>query len=73
MNANVRYETSNTGKHGCCVMNNNCERLVDFCLNNNYVTHKTSTSLHEHHLMVEQATRLTKLSLVANGVGSFKM
>ena len=25
------------GKHGCGVMNDNGERLVDFCLNNNYV------------------------------------
>jgi len=29
------------GKHGCGVMNDNCERLVDFCLNNNYVIAST--------------------------------
>ena len=41
MNAKVGSENSNCeramGKHGCDVMNDNGERLVDFCLNNNYV------------------------------------
>ena len=41
MNAKVGSENSNCeramGKHGCGVMNDNGERLVDFCLNNNYV------------------------------------
>ena len=41
MNAKVGYDNSNCeramGKHGCGVMNDNGERLVDYCLNNNYV------------------------------------
>ena len=41
MNAKVGSENSSCeramGKHGCGVMNDNGERLVDFCLNNNYV------------------------------------
>ena len=41
MNAKVGAENSNSeramGKHGCGVMNDNGERLVDFCLNNNCV------------------------------------
>ena len=41
MNAKVGSDNSNCeramGKHGCGVMNDNGERLVDYCLNNNYV------------------------------------
>ena len=41
MNAKVGPKKPNCeramGKHGCGVMNDNGERLVDFCLNNNYV------------------------------------
>ena len=41
MNAKVGYDNSNCeramGKHGCGVMNDNGERLVDYCLNNYYV------------------------------------
>jgi len=41
MNAKVGSENSKCeramGEHGCGVMNDNGERLVDFCLNNDYV------------------------------------
>lgn len=41
LNAKVGPDNSNCeramGGHGCCVMNDNGERLVDFCLNNNCV------------------------------------
>ena len=48
MNAKVGANNTNydraMGKHGCGVMNNNGERLVDFCLDNNRVVGKVQMS-----------------------------
>ena len=84
MNDKVGSDNSNCeramGKHGCGVMNDNGERLVDYCLNNNYVIGGTifahrdiSTSSPGNHLMVGQAIKSTTLSSMENGVGPFKM
>ena len=63
----VRFNTQSL-EHGYGVMNDNSERLVDFCLDNNYIigdtifAHRESISSPGNHLMVEQATTFITLS-----------
>ena len=77
MNAKVNADNSNCeramGKHGCSVVNDNGELLVDFCLNNNCVIGvpslhtETSTSSHRNHLMVKVKKSHQIDSIIING------